>query len=739
LASDRLRIRIPWQTRSWLPYFRGGSVKRSVLLALCFLTLIVLAACGGSSSTGSTPPASRQLLSKNWQLTMADQADNQGNDFSGGLSGGFLLQKGNAVTGSFAYSIVASGTQAACAGGAASVSGTLSGQNVTLTVNAGAQTFTLGGTLSADGSTMMGTYTTTSGVTSTAGTCGVAQTGAAWSAVSVPTLTGSVQGNLHPTGVYAVTGSLLQGENIGASSATLTGELFASDYPCFTHASLQGTISGSSVFLNIIGDNGLTIGQIGTPPSSVQQIPVPAVVQTGAGGAVILRGIGQADYRVTNSKCPGGSNPGDAGAICLGIGTTTGCAQPLSFSLNSIAFPSQPVGTSRSQTVTLSNTDPTGATVSQITLLRPSLIGEFNGVDNFQTTDNCGTEPFALAAGKSCTITVTFTPQQSCSKDPYTSSTSVAPLLCPSSLSGTLSTQGPTSPDDINSFGVSIRGTGMSALVPLEAQLGFSAVAPGQSTPSQKVTLVNTSSGPVTIAPSDPNTPCVKSPSSTPLPGLQAVKTALTGGTFPDNTDCHIDGSTSGPANFPITNDGCSGTTINPGKQCTFDIAFSPQADITGGSANDIGSPNDYFLQLNSLRCAGTVTSSCEIDSGRLPIQLKWNNQSPLRISPNTGFDFGPQPVGTAVVQTFTLVNDPTDPSFPNHLPVTFLSLSTSSSKGFTQTNTCGSSLASGSTCTIDVTFQPTKTGLSQDQLLIVPGDSTSGIMQVIYLWGTGQ
>jgi hypothetical protein len=708
-------------------------VKRTVVLALGLLGVGFLAGCGSSGS--STTSSGAQPLSQNWQLTMAPQVDSQSNPlFTGGLLGGFLLQKGNAVSGSFAYSVLPTGSPTACAGGSAPVSGTVSGQMVTLTALAGGQTFDLTGTLAADGS-LMGTYTTTDGAPlAGGGTCGVAQTGLTWSAHSVPSITGSFQGNFHHGSVSTLTGTLLEGANTGATSTTVTGEVFSDDYSCFSHASLNGTISGTSVLLSIIGDNGLIIGQIGSNGQAGSNL-ASAVVEPALGGAgLIVRGTtaNRNGYGVTNNACPNG----DAGSVCLGVGNAQACAQPLSFSLSSLTFPAQPVGTLRSQALKITNTAPDGVTLDGLTLTPPSLISEFNAVDNFQESDTCGSSPFSLAAGQSCTATITFSPQQSCTKDPVTATTSVPALRCPSPLVSALTVLDPNSTDGSPNYSVPVGGTGLSAIVPLEAQLGFSAVAQGQSTPTQTVTLVNSGTGPVTILPAIPGSPCVPSPASMQLPGLQIVSPAKDGSPFPDNSVCHFDLSTDGPPNFPITEDQCSGATLNPGKSCTFSVAFAPQADLA--NANDLTTAlDDFFVQLSTVPCTASVTTFCEIDSGRVPIQIKWNNQSPLRISPNAGFDFGPQAIGTDTVQAFTLFNDPSD---PNSTTVEFLSIATKSTSRFSQNNTCGASLAPGSSCTINVIFHPTGTGLAQDAIVITPKNNlTEGAVQNIYLWGRGQ
>ena len=54
----------------------------------------------------------------------------------------------------------------------------------------------------------------------------------------------------------------------------------------------------------------------------------------------------------------------------------------------------------------------------------------------------------------------------------------------------------------------------------------------------------------------------------------------------------------------------------------------------------------------------------------------------------------------------------------------------------FTQTNTCGSSLAAGATCTINVTFDPTTEGDFTSNVSIT--DNAEGSPQTLALSGTG-
>jgi Cep192 domain 4 len=52
------------------------------------------------------------------------------------------------------------------------------------------------------------------------------------------------------------------------------------------------------------------------------------------------------------------------------------------------------------------------------------------------------------------------------------------------------------------------------------------------------------------------------------------------------------------------------------------------------------------------------------------------------------------------------------------------------------ETDNCGSSLAPGSSCTLNVTFKPKAVGFDQGSITIT---YTVGQTQIIYLRGTGQ
>ncbi len=483
LTKDRAII---WARREPLSSWVLGTCAKSLVLALLGGTMM-LSACGsGSSGSGVQIPLT---LSGNWQFNMAPPSDGS---FLGGLQGGFLLQNNGSVTGAAAYAVSLPSLLIPCSTGSATITGTISGQNVqALTAVAGTQTFTLTGTLSLDGSTMAGTYASTAGTAADGAACGTAQTGLQWSAVLVPPLTGSIQGSFHSAGGTAgleeqdflVSGSINQAANTGASSIALTGTLSflnslnTSDYPCFTFASLYGQISGNSVTLQIVGADGSEWGSIGEPIGSLGSTGVNPVTFDFVQGGYVLQGAGPA-YLVATTPCPGDltsiTTAGDSGNICLALNGASACQPPITLNPPGLTFSSQPVNSAPTkQTITLS--DPSGNALTGVT------VSFTNNSDktNFTEQDNCvpGGEtlpspsgqtispPFSLGgplAPQFCTITIFFAPLETCAS---------GSAQCPSPLTATFNASIPNNNNVI--FTVPITGTGVSSDAVSTSQLDF--------------------------------------------------------------------------------------------------------------------------------------------------------------------------------------------------------------------------------------------------------------------------
>lgn len=431
--------------------------RKSLLLVLLAGTMALSACGGGSSSNNQQVPLD---LSGNWQFNMAQQlnTDPTKPSFTGGLQGGFLLDNKGSVAGQASFTIMTQppigtgGQPSPCNSGIDQITGTISGQTVNLTAqSSGGQTFTLTGTLSFDNSTMTGSYTSTDG----AG-CGIATT-QNWSASLVPELTGDIQGFFHSMGgtaglneqEFVMAGTILQALNTGASSATLSGDLrfvdpttLNNDYPCFALASFTGQISGNTVFLQILGSDGSTIGQVGQTGPPAASGP-QTVTFNSSGSGLVLQSLAGAGYAVYTAACGGGDlqAPADSGSVCMGVTTTAvnstaACQPPITLTPNALAFPSQAVG-SMASGLTIALANPNNSPLDNITL---ALTNE-NTQNNFTETDNCGLngaasagQPFVLPGKQFCTVTIKFAPKEGCAAG-------ISSFQC---LTGTLTVASPT-------------------------------------------------------------------------------------------------------------------------------------------------------------------------------------------------------------------------------------------------------------------------------------------------------
>ena len=768
---------------------RRNAFSPRVACLMLLAAALTLSSCGGSSSSSSSQQ--NGAMAGNWQFSMAPPDPNYPAIAQYSLQGGFLQQSNGNITGQVAYTIafdqVLNGVPVVCDSGSAAVTGTVNGQSVTLTAVAATQTFSLTGTLGPNGSITNGTFTTPGGTIGTT-VCGAATAqgaSGAWSAVLVPALTGNLAGSFHSTAQtlsnqdFQVTGSLTQGQNIGASSATVTGSLNfiipstllsdhpVSDYPCFPSGfvNVNGQISGNTVILQLIGLDGSSDGQIGIAaglvPNSTGLTQVTFdPVQTN--GAYILHSTGQG-YQVNTKPCapPTGSSIGEFGYVCLALNSTTACQQPITLSPPALAFspellvctaqscPPNGLGMPVTQTVTLTNNQPSGSSpLTNVTLnFLPSTTNQsdFTELPNFTESDNCSSFLSSSTPGQSCSIAITFAPQEECSWGPGTQNVSVAG--CPFPLTATLTVVSPTSADNDSSFAVPVTGTGLSYLQPSVKEIDFGAEAVGESSLPQMLSFTNESPNPVQIL-GPRSQPCVFSntPTARPNPainngavgGLEVATSPISYVAGPPVSlkyVCDAD-QTTGLPDFQISSDTCTGTNLLPQDSCSVEIAFIAQPTYL-----KFGNGLDYFLELNTQQCgtnAGDATSDCEIDSGRFPVELKANGPSPLRMSPSAGLDFGLVPSGkSSAPLTVILFNDPAD---PNTATINFAGKAAVTGN-YSETDDCPFSLAAGASCTMTVIFKPSGSGFNQGTINLVYtlGSNTNGNPQVIYLRGTGQ
>ncbi|HEV2207408.1 MAG TPA: choice-of-anchor D domain-containing protein [Verrucomicrobiae bacterium] len=159
---------------------------------------------------------------------------------------------------------------------------------------------------------------------------------------------------------------------------------------------------------------------------------------------------------------------------------------------------------------------------------------------------------------------------------------------------------------------------------------------------------------------------------------------------------------------FAQTNN-CAGS-VAAGASCTITVAFTPTATGSRSGAITITDNNNGVngsTQTVTLSGMGTAPVA-----GVLPASL----------------GFGNQLLGTtSAAQTVTLTNSGT---------ATLTITSIAASGDFSQTNNCGTSVATSANCTISLTFTPTLTDARNGTLTIT--DNASGSPQMITLSGMG-
>lgn len=155
------------------------------------------------------------------------------------------------------------------------------------------------------------------------------------------------------------------------------------------------------------------------------------------------------------------------------------------------------------------------------------------------------------------------------------------------------------------------------------------------------------------------------------------------------------------------------GTGLKVGGSCTLTVSFAPTTTgtITGEvtvADSATGSPQTAGLTGSGINGAPAVTLS--------PTSLTFPTQVVHTSSP---------------VQNVTLTN-----SGSGILDLTSFTITGTNSGDFSQTNTCGATLAAGASCTISVTFDPLAKNGRTASLSIA--DNATGSPQTVALTGTG-
>ncbi len=217
-------------------------------------------------------------------------------------------------------------------------------------------------------------------------------------------------------------------------------------------------------------------------------------------------------------------------------------------------------------------------------------------------------------------------------------------------------------------------------------------------------------------------------PPPTPTPAATVLPTSLA---FSQQAT----GSTSAPQSVTVTNSGTAalsiagiavgggnsgdfaqtnncGSSLATSATCAINVAFTPTAMGARSASLSITDNSNGSPQTVSLTGTGT-------------------QPPPVNLSP-TNLAFGQQNMSVASApQTVNLSNNSSSP-----LSISNIAISGSDYIDFAQTNNCGSNLAVGAQCAINVTFTPITTGSRTSTLTVT--DSASGSPQTANLTGTG-
>jgi hypothetical protein len=437
--------------------------------------------------------------------------------------------------------------------------------------------------------------------------------------------------------------------------------------------------------------------------------------------------------------------------LAVAVAWSPALAQSVSLSPTSMSFGSQVVGTtSASQAVTLSNT---GGAAFGITSIAAST--------QFGQTNNCPISPSTLAVNASCAINVTFTPTAA-----GTQSGSI-----------TIAYSAVGSPQQI-----SLTGTGTANVAPAvslsASSLAFAspavkvvqdssamgsgsatlAAAFGGNVTQNNLMVVGVSSyaGNTFASPAISDTlgsiwslAVAQNPGTAGTPAQSNIYYAVVPSTGLDTVTVHMTGTNSLHlhiyeisglvtssvldqigSNFQPSDTAATVSTSGPTTMANeFLFAYFARDNGSGtwtassGYGNTLSSPNsgsgtDAFSEVKIISAAGTqtATATSSATDGFTSVIATF-------VAANGG-----TPVGTtSAAQTLTL----------NNTGTALLSITSIVASGdYRQTNTCGSFVAVGATCTISVTFTPTATGTRNGAIAVI--DNAAGSPQTVPLLGTG-
>lgn len=397
--------------------------------------------------------------------------------------------------------------------------------------------------------------------------------------------------------------------------------------------------------------------------------------------------------------------------------------QTVTLTPSTLTFSGQAVGTTTAaKTVTVKNTSKTA------TLDITSIVSS----GEFAFTSTCGS---TLAAGASCTLSVTSTPETVGTIDgAITLTDNAAPGTQVVSLTGKGLTPVTFSPTSVTFGSTAIGKTATAKTVTLtnsNAALTMGTItasgdfAVSATTCTGTIAASKTCTISVTFTPSGTGTingtltvgdSAVGSPQTVALSGtgtgtvtntVSFSPTSLTFTSLPVGTTSASQALTltnTGTTSLSISavaasgdyseTDNCAGQSIPASETCTINVSFAP---TTTGTIK------------------GTITVTDAATTSPQEVALTGTGETALSLSP-AAMTFSTTVGTTSAAQTATLTNNTSSAVTISNVAV---------SGEYTQTNTCGGSLAANSNCTFSVAFAPTSTGTIDGAVTITTSAST--------------
>ena len=499
--------------------------------------------------------------------------------------------------------------------------------------------------------------------------------------------------------------------------------------------------------------------------------PTPGIYNCEGGGFTVTDGGGNSGVLSSTPYCGPWPTAVYPPYPVTGVNATPGA----------LSFGSRATGsTSAAQTVTVNNPTSSAASVSSIAT-----------TGDFAETNNCGS---SIAANGSCTVSVTFTPTASGARSGTLtvnaggnnstvslSGTGIAPGPVLSAAPGGLSFPGTLVGSSAATQTVTVTNTGTTAATvsgvavtgpytetnncssiavngSCTVTVGFTPTA-GGANPGTLTVTSNANNSPTTVALSGSG---IGSTTNLALAGTMTASSTDSG--FPatnandGNTSSYWESSDGAAypqtltanlgASYPL---GSATVTLPPSTAwATRTETFSVLGSTNGTTYTTLVPSAGY-----TLNPATGNTVSFNLPSGTKDqyLQLDFTGNTGWSAAQVSEFEIFPGSGGsTPPPSTATLSTNPSSLSFPSQalnttssaqsITVTNTGNAAAAVSGvsatgvFAETNNCGSSIAAGASCTVNVTFQPTASGSNTGTLTIASNASNNPT--TVALSGTG-